>query len=97
MAGADSRHLVDAMNAARAQWIRVDYADFSAEDSAITKVLIATHSHGTSFAGRIEAFIFEATPKADAEVEIKDDGIAIIERMPVTEGPHHWYWWRITR
>jgi hypothetical protein len=86
----------NAMNAANAQWIRVNYRSQEA-DLPIASINIAMHSTGFAFGGVIESFIYETNPAPLAQYERTDDGIATIEKTPMTGPPHHWYWWRIDR
>lgn len=84
------------MERADAKWIRVFYNTERGQRS-FTSVHIAIRSEGMAFAGVIEEFIFENTPAPHAEYERKDDGIAVVERQPVTGPPYHWYWRKIDR
>lgn len=94
----DAQDLGAAVVAADAKWIRAFYDERENQERSLYRVMIAMpSSYGLSYAGVIEAFIFEATPNQHAEYEREDDGIAIVERMPVTDSPHHWYWWKIDR
>jgi hypothetical protein len=87
-----------AMVAADAKWIRALYNERENEERSLYRVMIAMpSSYGVSYAGVIEAFIFETAPTEHAEYERNNDGIAITERLPVTDSPHHWYWWKIDR
>lgn len=92
----NAENLADAMKTARAQWIRAFYTGDDASRS-LHRVHIAVHAYGMAYAGVIEEFIYEATPAIHAEFEREDDGIAVVERQPVTGPPHHWYWRRIDR
>lgn len=86
------------MSAADAQWVRTNYNERDGEERLLTSVHIAMpSSYGFSFAGVIEAFIYEAAAESEAVYERRDDGTAIIERQPVTDAPHHWFWWKIER
>lgn len=88
--------LFAAMSAANTQWMRV-YYDHRDPEKPLSSVHIAIYSRGFSFAGEIEEFVYESAAAAHAEYERDDDGIAIVERLPVTGPPHHWYWRRIDR
>lgn len=84
------------MQSARSEWIYVTY-DGEGEESRVDAVQVIFHSYGTAYAGVVEGFIFEAEPQQSGVYEREDDGISVIERMPVTEPPHHWYWRKIDR
>lgn len=87
-----------AMAAADAKWIRAHYNERQGEELTLTSVHIAMpSSYGFVAAGVIEAFIYETTPAIEAAYERRDNGTAIVERQPVTETPHHWYWRKIER
>lgn len=86
-----------AIQAAQAKWLRVFYDDELSEQRSVRSVHIAIRSKGMAFAGVIEEYIFEIEPVLDARYEREDDGIAIIEREPVTGPPHHWFWRKIDR
>ena len=91
--------VVSAITAADAQWIRVNYNERQGEPRVLSSILIAMpSSFGTSYAGVTEAFVYENEPEAEAAYERTDypDG-AYIERLPVTDAPHHWYWQMIHR
>lgn len=92
----DPEGLKGAMERASAQWISVRY-DMEGEERTLRAVHIAIRSQGMAFAGVIEEFIFESAPALSAEYQRRDDGIAVIERQPVTEAPHNWYWRKIDR
>lgn len=84
------------MREAGAQWIRAYYN--GREERQLASVYVAMRSsYGFSFAGVIEAFVYEATPADEAAHEREVNGTAIIERLPVTDAPHHWYWWKVDR
>jgi hypothetical protein len=91
-----AQNLELAIARANAKWIRVYYETQSGRRT-LAAVDIAVRSDGMAFAGVIEEFIFISTPALHAEYERNDDGIAIVERQPVTEPPHHWYWRKIDR
>jgi hypothetical protein len=93
-----AQELRAAMVAADAKWIRALYNEHENEERSLYRVMIAMpSSYGLSYSGIIEAFVFEPTATEHAEYERNDDGIAITERLPVTDSPHHWYWWKIDR
>lgn len=81
------------MASANASWIRAHY--YGGEELRALDVTV--YGTGFSFAGVVEQFRYKATPADHAEYERKDDGIAITEQQPVTEPPHHWYWWKVDR
>lgn len=81
------------MASADAQWIKAYYT----RDGELSSVAITVHAYGMSYAGVIEQFIYKVTPDTQAEYERTEDELAVTEREPMTEPPHHWYWWKIDR
>jgi hypothetical protein len=96
-AGVDPARLRNAMQQAGARWLWVRRSAAYDGQRPIRSINIVVHSEGFSFAGIIVSFIFEASPSAEARYERTDDGIADIQRMPVTGPPHHWYWQHMRR
>jgi hypothetical protein len=94
---ASAAELFAAMSAAKAIWVYPSYRRPDNEPATLNSVRIGMYATGFSFAGEIEEFIYQTEPAADAEYERNDDGIAITERQPLTDAPHHWYWWKIDR
>lgn len=92
-------NIVSAIEAADVPWIRVLYNEREGEPRELSKILIAMpSSFGTSYAGVTEAFVYEVEPATETAYVRTDyrDG-AYIERLPVTDAPHHWYWEMIHR
>lgn len=85
------------MRQADAQFIMVSYADEGGADQAVDRVFVSLRSYGLSFAGALEGYEFEASPASEARYERGDMREAIVERLPVTPPPHHWYWRRVER
>jgi len=91
------QNLIAAMTASDVEWLRAGYRTTEGESPSLSSIHLAIHSYGFSFAGSIESYIYEVTPETDADYERQDDGIAVVERQPVTDAPHHWYWQKIDR
>jgi len=90
--------LLDAMTAADAPWIRVNYNQREDRSRELASVLIALpSSYGFSFAGVTEAFLYEPHPATAGYVRTDQRDSVTLERLPMTEAPHHWYWWKADR
>jgi hypothetical protein len=94
---ANAADLFAAISAADAIWVYPSYRRPDDEPVTLSSVRIGVYAIGFSFAGEIEEFIYRTEPAAHAEYERNDDGIAITQKQPLTEAPHHWYWWKIDR
>lgn len=86
------------MRGADAQWIRTYYDAREGVEPHMSSLYIAMPAtYGFSFAGRIEAFVYEVTPAENDARQYLDNGTAVIQRMPITDAPYHWHWWRVER
>ena len=78
------------MRGAEAQWIRTYHDRRDGAESQMSSLYIAMPAtHGFAFSGRVEAFVYEVTPTENNAHQYHDNGVAVIERMPVTDAPYH--------
>lgn len=86
-----------AMSAADAIWIYPSYRRTDDGPATLSSVRIGMYATGSAVGGEVEEFIYQTEPDPSAEYQQNDDGIAITQRYPVPDAPHHWYWWKIDR
>jgi len=87
----------DAMQRVKARWIRPNYSEADDGTRSLAGVDVTIHATGVSFAGVVEQFRYQVDPDSSATYERKEIGEAVIERLPLTDAPHHWFWWKVDR
>ncbi|MCX7358657.1 MAG: hypothetical protein NT015_11050 [Alphaproteobacteria bacterium] len=94
---ASAADLFTAMSGANAIWVYPSYNRPDNGTATLNSVRIGMYATGSAVGGEIEEFVYQVEPASSAEYERDDDGIAIRQRQPLTDAPHHWYWWKIDR
>lgn len=94
----DEAKLRTAISSAEAIWLNVAYdRPEGAADRSLSSVGIVVHYRGLSYSGQVEQFIYEFAAADNATYQRREGSSAVVEREPLTQAPHHWYWWKIDR